>query len=408
MDGKANPKILEYFQQPGKHLHFNRKTTLDRILEMGYPCEEHEVETEDGYFIRIYRIPDSPKYDAKTTPLFSSLQQRPMVLLEHGLMGTSDSWILNGPDNSLPFLLADRGYDVWLGNARGNLYGRKHRKLSIYDGRFWRFSWHEIGYYDLAATMDYMLQNITDPRQKSLHYVGHSQGTTIVTVLMSMREEYQRYLRTVNLWSPVIFLDNTENRLLKVLSPYMGYHNIVTEKFSRQEFVPFNELFDSLKYSVCQKESQLHDFCSPLALLIEGTFHNKNVSAMEICLETHPGGISTEQFLHYMQVIYSSEFRQYDFGLFENFGRYSQAYPPRYPLERIHTLLNIWYSRGDQTVKPADVQRFVAGMPAVIVHRVPDDNWSHSDYMLASSVREKVNEPLIKVLEDYENNKNVI
>ncbi|XP_061402328.1 lipase 3-like [Musca vetustissima] len=373
----GNPKILDYFQQPGKHLRLSRKTTIDRILDTGYPCEEHEVETEDGYFLKIYRIPSSPKFVSN-----SSLQHRPKVLLEHGLMGTSDTWILNGQDNSLPFLLADRGYDVWLGNVRGNLYARKHRSLSIHDGLFWRFSWHEIGFYDLPATIDYILKNITDPQEKSLHYVGHSQGTTIVTVLMSMREEYQQYLRTVNLWSPVIFLDNTENRLLKVLSPYMGYYNIITEKFSRQEFVPFNELFDQLKYSACQKESKLHGFCSPLALMVEGTFRNKNRTALELCLETHPGGISTEQFLHYMQ-----------------------AYPPRYPLERIHKLLHIWYSRGDQTVKPVDVQRFVAGMPAVITHRIADDNWSHGDYMFASNVRQKVNEPLIAVLDDYERNK---
>uniref|UniRef100_A0A1I8MQ42 Lipase n=1 Tax=Musca domestica TaxID=7370 RepID=A0A1I8MQ42_MUSDO len=368
---------------------------LDRVLEVGYPCEEHEVETEDGYFLKIYRIPDSPKSIVQS-PSPSSSRQRPLVLLEHGLMGTSDTWILNGPESSLPFLLADRGYDVWLGNARGNLYARKHRRLSIHQGDFWRFSWHEIGYYDLAATIDYILQNATEVAEKSLHYVGHSQGTTILTVLMTMREEYQQYLRTVNLWSPVIFLDNTENRLLKVLSPYMGYYNIVTEKFSRQEFVPFNELFDLLKYSACQKESQLHAFCSPLAIMIEGTYHNKNRSALQLCLETHPGGISTEQFLHFMQVIYSSEFRQYDFGLFENFARYSQAYPPRYPLERIHKLLHIWYSRGDETVKPQDVHRFAAGMPAVVLHRISDDNWSHSDYMFGLNARQQVNEPLIE------------
>lgn len=107
-----------------------------------------------------------------------------------------------------------------------------------------------------------------------------------------------------------------------------------------------------------------------------------------------------------MQVIYSSEFRQYDFGLFENFARYSQAYPPRYPLERIHKLLHIWYSRGDETVKPQDVHRFAAGMPAVVLHRISDDNWSHSDYMFGLNARQQVNEPLIEVLDTYERNKN--
>jgi lysosomal acid lipase/cholesteryl ester hydrolase len=37
------------------------------------------------------------------------------------------------------YLLADAGYDVWLGNARGNTYCRRHVKLTAQNKKFWDF-----------------------------------------------------------------------------------------------------------------------------------------------------------------------------------------------------------------------------------------------------------------------------
>jgi hypothetical protein len=47
---------------------------------------------------------------------------------------------MNQPELSLPYLLAEAGYDVWMGNTRGNTYGRRHMRLNPEQPEFWNFS----------------------------------------------------------------------------------------------------------------------------------------------------------------------------------------------------------------------------------------------------------------------------
>ena len=43
------------------------------------------------------------------------------------------------------YILADRGYDVWLANCRGSSFGKHHTNLTIYDSQFWQFTLIDIG-----------------------------------------------------------------------------------------------------------------------------------------------------------------------------------------------------------------------------------------------------------------------
>lgn len=78
----------------------------------------------------------------------------------------------NFEHESLAFVLADAGNDVWLANTRGNLYSRAHTSLAPTDRRFWLWSFDEIAALDLPAYFDLVL---TRTNQSKLNYVGHSQ-----------------------------------------------------------------------------------------------------------------------------------------------------------------------------------------------------------------------------------------
>ncbi|XP_055901808.1 lipase 3-like [Eupeodes corollae] len=374
-----------------------RVTTETLIADHGYPFEEHTVQTSDGYVLTMHRIPYSGRVESDED------EPRPVAFLMHGILCSSSDWVLLGPDNALAYLLSDAGYDVWLGNARGNTYSREHVKLNPLFGSFWNFDWHEIGLYDLPAMIDY-IRYYTGEDQVT--YFGHSQGTTSFLLLNSLNERFKTRIKSAHLLAPVAFMENMESPLMDLVSLTLGGMSKVPELFGNLEFLPSSAVMRILGQNTCADSSPIQALCSNVLFLIVGhDAENLNTTLLPEILATNPSGSSINQGYHYLQLFSSGEFRQFDYGKVRNKLVYGKTKPPKYPLENVDVPIYMYYSDNDYMASVVDVHRLIRELPDSTVkraYRVPHDKWNHMDFLWGMNIREQVYDA---VLEDVKSAK---
>lgn len=173
------------------------------------------------------------------------------------------------------FFFADQGYDVYLYNARGSRYSRAHKTYKPYlPGKFWEFSWYELGYYDLPAFIDEVLART---KATSVPCVGHSQGATIILVLLATRPEYNKKVSSANLMAPFTFMDHVGFPISAVLRYFQLFN------FRNFEFAPHSPGQETLSEIVCSMFSG--SVCNAFINFMLGPSENQrnNVITMKMC-----------------------------------------------------------------------------------------------------------------------------
>lgn len=101
------------------------------------------------------------------------------VILQHGILCNSSHFFVN-EERSMAFWLVDQGYDVWVTNIRANFH-TGHTEFTRFDPRFWAWGLKELA-YDLRDVVEFICGATGKPR---VAYVGHSQGSGSMYLALS-------------------------------------------------------------------------------------------------------------------------------------------------------------------------------------------------------------------------------
>ncbi|XP_067946055.1 gastric triacylglycerol lipase-like [Watersipora subatra] len=353
----------------------------------GYACEEylHEVVTKDGFLLTMHRITGRKK---------KLISDRRPVFLQHGLLCDSTSWILNLPNQTLPFLIADAGFDVWLANSRGNTYSMAHQTLKPHQEEFWAWSWDEMAMYDLPASVDFVLNKTG---HNKLHYVGYSQGTLIGFVHLGNTRN-DKFVEMIAL-APVFQLAHMEG-ILSILSPAAKDIYFVLKLLGIHDFLPNLEVIKILGDTVCNENDPVHEICGYILQSFAGIDTKQfNESRLPVYLGHAPAGTSVRNMMHFVQMYDSKVCSRYDYGSpAKNVLHYGTPVPPAYNLSAItHTPVSLYYGGHDWLADPKDVNYILSHLKTIQRSEyIP--GWDHLDFLWAMDATSKLYNSVIEEL----------
>jgi pimeloyl-ACP methyl ester carboxylesterase len=353
----------------------------ERCAVHGYPVQSYYVTTTDGYILKLFRIQGKGNQFAN----------KPPVLMLHGLTNTANTFIINQATKPPAFRLADEGYDVWLGNSRGNNLSRLHTTFKSDDKKYWDWCVDDIAEKDLPAFIDFVLQNTG---RHTLSYIGHSQATHAAFSLLSYKPEYNDKMNLAIMLTPVGGIFNVKAFYLKKMldARYIRY----LESRGANMVADFP---GSLEWS---KAFYHHP---QLAVLFKDrydyTINNDNPKNSAYYKYWLSGGTSIKNLKYYNQLITRKSPRPYkfDYGA-KNQEVYGANSPPCLDYNKITTKIALFAGQHDIVTQPGDVDilRLQLNSSNVVFYK-KDYKLDHSGFAMSNQLHHM--EDMLSVLKEY-------
>ncbi|KAF0298762.1 Lipase 3 [Amphibalanus amphitrite] len=163
-------------------------------------------------------------------------------------------------------MLSDAGYDVWLGNNRGNLYSQRHVNLETDTREYWNFTADSYAKYDNPAFIDYILQNTGE---NELFYVGYSISTWSFWAMMNYYPSYNTKVRLMVAMAPISTRMYYRSFAKKMVPIRVPLHRLA-EFFGMYETMPYDPKNGRIGKIFCNKYAPTKPICAILFFMYAG------------------------------------------------------------------------------------------------------------------------------------------
>ncbi|XP_057662523.1 lipase member K-like [Diorhabda carinulata] len=361
------------------------------IRLMGYPVSVYTVQTADGYLLTMFRIPNYKNENSKT--------RKHPVYLQHGIVATCASFLGNGK-NSLAFVLADAGYDVWLGNYRGTAYSEGHINLTVYDQEYWDHSMDEIALLDLPANFNTILEH--SPPDSKIIYIGHSLGTSLSLMYSAEYPEMsKKVIKMMILLCPAYTLTHMVSPY-RILAPIGDFILDFIKRLRLDRIVSQAEEQKRLIVPPCTESPEMMQNCMQWYNLFYGRNTDLGPETIPVYFNQLPGGTSIKVVNHAANLVLGY-FRKYNYKKFNN-KLYGRDHPPEYDIKKVKVPVYLVYTTQDWATPEADALNLWRNLPEESRYgklKIDRKAFNHIDMVYGRHARQWVYDPLIQILNKF-------
>eukprot|EP00300_Choanocystis_sp_HF-7_P041530 c8295_g1_i1.p1 GENE.c8295_g1_i1~~c8295_g1_i1.p1 ORF type:complete len:440 (+),score=79.54 c8295_g1_i1:51-1322(+) len=363
------------------------RTNVPALIEsQGYPCEIHTTTTEDGFVLVLHRVPTGR----------GKAPNGKVVYLQHGLIDSSSTWFVNLANESLGYILADEGYDVWAGNVRGNGQSWETTTNCTYlDDCFWANSWDQMAQYDMPAMVSYILATTG---VETIGYVGHSQGTEIMFAHFSSSSPLASSIAVFAALAPVAHLGHVTVPFLPEIA--MIPSSIEYDLLGVDAFNLDPATIQTLLPGLCEA---VPSTCRDAVCVFAGCADSDlNETRFDILFAYYPSPCSVQNMVHYSQSVHTNLFQMYDYGsAAANEAHYGQATPPQYNVADFSLKVGLFSGSLDRLADPADVAWLAATLPAENIVFQRQYPMAHGDFVWGLDAASTVYVDVLSLFAEY-------